>query len=82
MKSNAKSSITIPRDELRLVRRLKARLRLKSNVDVLRAGLRLLKETSDRDALKEAFRQASQATRGMAAAEAAELDHLAAEGVD
>ena len=82
MKSNTKSSITLPADELRLVRSLKARLRLKSNVDVVRAGLRMLKESSDRETLKEAFRTASRATRQVLRKELAELDHLAGEGID
>jgi hypothetical protein len=38
MKANTKSSITLPAAELRLVARLKSRLKLKSNVDVVRAG--------------------------------------------
>ena len=54
---NTKSSIMLPTDELRLVQKLKARLRLKSNVDVVRTGLRLLKERTDREELREAYRQ-------------------------
>lgn len=82
MKSNTKSSITLPADELRLVRSLKARLRAKSNVEVVRRGLRLLAETTDRAALKEAYRQASRATRAATLAELETLDHLAGEGID
>ena len=55
MKSNTKSSITLPAHELRLVQSLKARLRLKSNVEVVRKGLLLLQQTTDRAALKEAL---------------------------
>src|SRR5207247_2203795 len=58
MKSNTKSSITLPAHELRLVQSLKARLRLKSNVEVVRKGLLLLQQTTDRAALKEAYRKA------------------------
>ena len=82
MKSNAKSSITLPAEELRLVRSLKARLRLRSNVDVVRRGLRLLQETTDRAALKNAFRKASLATRAATRDEVDALDHLADEGLD
>jgi len=82
MKSNAKSSITLPADELRLVASLKARLRLKSNVEVVRRGLRLLQETTDRAALREAYRNASARTRDTNAAELAELDRLVSEGLD
>ncbi len=83
MKQNAKSSITLPSDQLELVKKLKMRLRLKSNVDVVRTGLRLLEERTDREELKKAYRQASKATRRTNGAEARELDDaLVAEGLD
>lgn len=83
MKTNTKSSITLPASELQLVKKLKARLRLRSNVDVVRTGLRLLKERTDREELRESYRQASRATQRTNAAETRELDDaLAAEGLD
>ena len=82
MKSNTKSSITLPADELRLVKSLKARLRLKSNVEVVRKGLLLLQQTTDRAALKAAYRKASLAARTATRAEVDALDHLAGEGLD
>jgi len=83
MKQSTKSSITLPTDQLELVKKLKTRLRLKSNVDVVRTGLRLLKERTDRKEIKEGYRQASRATRRTNAAEARELDDaLVAEGLD
>ena len=82
MKSNTKSSITLPAHELRLVQSLKARLRLKSNVEVVRKGLILLQQTTDRAALKEAYRNASLAARAATRAEVDALDHLAGEGID
>jgi len=54
MRANTKSSITLPAQEFRLVKSLKARLRLRSNVEVVRKGLLLLQQTTDRAALKEA----------------------------
>ena len=82
MKSNTKSSITLPAHELRLVQSLKARLRLKSNVEVVRKGLQLLQQTTDRAALKAAYRKASLAARTATRAEVDALDHLAGEGLD
>ncbi len=82
MKSNAKSSITLPYEELVLVEQLKARLHAKSNVDVIRQSLRLMKETTDRKQLRDAYRQASLATRAQLLKEIGELDHLAGEGFD
>ena len=84
MKSNAdaKSSITLPAEEVRLVKRLKSRLKLSSNVEVVRTGLRLLDDTTSREALRNEFRRASLATREALNEELAELDHLAGEGVD
>ena len=81
MKSNTKSSITLPPAEVRLVQSLKACLRLKSNVEVVCRGLRLLQETTERRALREAYRAASRATRASLAREIDELDHLSGEGL-
>jgi len=82
MKAAPKSSITLPADEIRLVQSLKLRLKLKSNVEVVRCGLRLLDETTERGALREAYRAASNATRAEVTRELEELDHLSAEGLD
>ena len=61
---------------------LQAKLKAKSKVEVVRRGLRLLKEVTDRESLREAYRQASSATRGSLAADLAELDHPAGEGLE
>lgn len=82
MKSNAKSSVTLPPEEIKLVQSLKVRLKLKSNVEVIRRGLRLLQETTERRALKEAYRAASRATRRSTDETVRELDHLTDEGLD
>lgn len=82
MKSNTKSSVTLPRDELELVQSLKSRLKLKSNVEVIRRGLRLLQETTERRALRAAYREASRATRRSSREAIDELDHLIDEGLD
>ena len=82
MKSNTKSSITLPPEELKLVMSLQARLKAKSKVDVVRRGLRLLAETTDRQMLREAYRRASLATRGSLAEELKELAPLVGEGLE
>lgn len=81
MKTNTKSSITLPPEELRMVLALQAKLKAKSKVDVVRRGLRLLRDATERDALREAYRAASQATRASLSRELRELDHLTAEGL-
>ncbi|MGZ5427965.1 MAG: hypothetical protein ACXWFS_03070 [Thermoanaerobaculia bacterium] len=81
MKTNTKSSITLPPDELKLVVRLKARLKAKSKVDVVRRGLRLLQEATDRESLREGYRRASLDTRSSLKKELAELDPLVSEGL-
>lgn len=81
MKTNTKSSITLPSEELRLVVALQAKLKAKTKVEVVRRGLRLLKESTDRESLRRAYREASAATRVSMDAELAELDHLASEGL-
>ena len=82
MKKNAKSSITLPPEELKLVETLQAKLKAKSKVEVVRRGLRLLKEVTDRESLREAYRNASAATRPSLRKEIQALDRLAAEGLD
>ena len=81
MKSNTKSSITLPPDELKLVVSLQARLKARSKVEVVRRGLRMLEETTNREKLRTAYRRASLAVRGSAAEELKELDALAGEGL-
>jgi hypothetical protein len=82
MKSNTKSSITLPPKELQLVLSLQSRLKAKSKVEVVRRGLRLLAETTDRERMREAYRRASLATRKSLAQELKELDPLVGEGLD
>jgi hypothetical protein len=82
MKSNIKSSITLPPDELKLVLALQARLKAKSKVEVVRRGLRMLDETTNRERLREAYRRASLATRPSLAEELKDLDALAGEGLE
>jgi hypothetical protein len=82
MKLNTKSSITLPPDELKLVVSLQARLKARSKVEVVRRGLRMLDETTNRERMREAYRRASLATRKSLAEELKELDGLAGEGLE
>ena len=82
MKSNTKSSITLPPEELKLVVSLQAKLKAKSKVEVVRRGLRLLQEATDRESLRGGYRRASLDTRESLALELPELDPLASEGLD
>jgi hypothetical protein len=81
MRSHTKSSITLPPEELRLVVSLQAKLKARSKVEVVRRGLRLLEEVTDRARLREAYRRASLATRESLGRELKELDALASEGL-
>ena len=82
MKSNTKSSITLPPEELALVERLRKRLRAKTKVEVVRRGLYLLRDSIDRQALQARYADASKRVRQSTLEEAAELDPLSAEGLD
>ena len=82
MKSNTKSSITLPPEEFDLVLELKATLDAKSNVEVVRRGLQLLKEITDRESLRQAYQRDSLAVRESLEQEIDELDNLVAEGLD
>jgi len=82
MKVHTKSSITLPPAELKLVVALQAKLKVKTKVEVVRRGLRMLQEETDRESLRDAYRKASLATRGSLAGELPELDQLVAEGLE
>jgi hypothetical protein len=82
MKSNTKSSITLPASELALVEGLRKRLRAKSKVEVVRRGLYLLRDSVDRDLLKAQYREASRRVRDSTREELADLDVLSDEGLD
>lgn len=82
MRANTKSSITLPPQELKLVVSLQAKLGAKTKVEVVRRGLRLLQEATDRERLREAYRRASLATRGALSDELKDLDPLVSEGLN
>lgn len=82
MKTNAKSSITLPAAEVSMVKQLMKTLGAKSKVEVIRRGLRLLKETTDRAALRKAYADASQAVRASTLAELEALDPWSADGLE
>lgn len=82
MKSNtSKSSITLPPDELKLVNGLMKTLGAKSKVEVIRRGLRLLKETTDRQELRKAYLTASESTRESLQGEMSELEPWDQDGI-
>jgi hypothetical protein len=82
MKSNTKSSITLPASELALVETLQKQLRAKSKVEVVRRGLYLLRDSVEREALRARYAEASRRTRDSTLAELEELDGLTAEAMD
>jgi len=65
-----------------MVKKLRRQLGAKSNVEVVRQGLYLLKERADRESLRNAYRHAATALKTVTEQELAELDHLSAEGLD
>ena len=82
MKTNTKSSITLPEEELELVERLQKSLKLKTKVEVVRQGLRLLEEHTDRKELRKAYAEASEQIKLSLQEELRELDHLSGEGIE
>jgi hypothetical protein len=64
-----------------MVLALQATLKAKSKVEVVRRDLRLLRDVTEREALRKAYRRGSRATRVSLARELRELDHLAGEGL-
>ena len=79
MRPGTRTHIFLSPEELRLVVALQAELGAKSRIEVVRRGLRLLKDTTDRESLREAYRRASAATRAAALSVSQELGHLAVE---
>jgi len=77
-----RSSVTLSAEDLRLLEALRVKLKVTSRVEVVRRGLRLLNESTEQASLRDAYRSASRATRASLGHELAELDHLAAEGLD
>ena len=53
-----------------------------AKVEVVRRGLYLLRDVTDRESLREAYRRASLATRASLSQELRELEGLVAEGLD
>ena len=82
MKNNTKSSVTLPPNELALVLELQNQLNAKSKVEVVRRGLKLLKEVTDREALRLSYERSSLAVRESLKQELEELDSLTGEGLD
>jgi hypothetical protein len=82
MRSNTKSSITLPPRELALVEGLRKRLRAKTKVEVVRRGLYLLRDSVEREALRAKYAEASRRVRRSTLAEIDDLDALSGEGLD
>ncbi len=82
MKSNTKSSITLPPDELAMVEKLRRRLKASSKVDVVRRGLKLLLETTDREELQKKYWAAAESVRETTQEELDALDGTASDGLD
>jgi Arc/MetJ-type ribon-helix-helix transcriptional regulator len=82
MKNNTKSSITLPPDELADVEWLQKKLKIGTKVEVIRRGLRLLKETTEREALREEYRKAVEAVAPDMEEILRDFDHLSGENLD
>lgn len=74
--------MTLPVEEVRRIERLQKRFRIRTKVEVVRRGLRLLEESSERDLLRELYKSASQAVRDSSQEAIDTMDHLASEGLD
>jgi len=81
MTYNAKSSITLPPEELALVAGLKKQLGAKSKVEVVRRGLYMLRDSMSQEALRAGYAEASRRVRSATVEELEELDALSSEGL-
>ena len=82
MKNNTKSSITLPPAELAVVESLQKKLNVKKKVEIIRMGLKLLKESTDREALREEFRKAAEAVAPDMEEIIKDFSHLDSENLD
>ena len=82
MSAKPKSSITLPPDELKLVTRLRKLTSAKSNVEVVRRGLRLLEKSMSREELRNRFITASEKVSLISKEERQILDKLNSEGLE
>ncbi len=81
MKSNTKSSITLPPAELALVEKLQKRLKAASKVEVVRRGLKLLQESTERESLRQRYWKAAESVRTVTGEELQELDDTLQDGL-
>lgn len=77
-----KSSFSLPLEQALLVTRLKKRLRLRSNTEVVRQALRELQKKVDREELRRQFTEASMLVQGANREDREVLDDLAGEGLE
>lgn len=77
-----KSSITLPQEEVAIVNYLKKKLNKKSNVEIVRTGLNLLKKQVDEDIIREKLQEASLLVREVNKKDMEELDSLSFEGLE
>ena len=79
--SLAKSSITLPPEEFATILKLKKQLACKSNVEVVRRGLTLLREHHERQELQRAYQHAaarlrSQTKKSLRLFDTVDIEHL------
>lgn len=77
-----KSSFTLPATEVSRVVRLKKKLGLRSNTEVVRRALSDLETSMDRIQLRKQFQEASSLVREANREDLRELDTLAGEGIE
>ena len=82
MKNNTKSSITLPAAELAVVEMLQKKLKIKKKVEVVRMGLKLLQESTDRESLRNEYRLAAKAVAPQMAQIMQDFDELTDENLD
>ena len=77
----AKSSFSLPATEIPLILKLRKKLHLRSNTEVVRKALEALEENTNRMWLKKQFAEASLLVSKANKQDLEELDHLAGENL-
>jgi len=82
MKARAPIIIKLSAAELVEIARLKKILCVQSTIEIIRRGLKLLRDQTDRTQLRSAYREASLKVRKNTLIELEDLDDLTSEGLE
>lgn len=82
VKTKVKSSVTLMPTEIDEIHSLMEQVGATSKVEVIRKGLKLLRESVDRESMREQFKLAAEKVKNSTSQELEDLDDLSNEGLE